>query len=230
MASIGERRKCPKCGSDFLEWEAEIYSPFWVDEFTEECPDCGYFRQVILDPDLSPEELHCMHFSHSSIGTIRSGIIKKPPELQGKFVFMFLHPWSLPDLEIQWYKPEEVSTDFRRVLGSTRMTRKEHEIRHSAEAENRKHAKYCKEVQELTQEDLAEIFRRGVEITNDPDTDLMVYEAKKQELEKAEEEAANEFGLNDQNDIGPAPSESPSILKDLLQKAIDLAWKIAGAK
>ncbi len=230
MATIVERLKCPKCGSDYLEWEGEIYSPFWVDEFKEECPDCGYFRQSILSYGLTQQELDCMHFSHLNVGTMRSGMIKKPQNLQGKFVFMGLHTWSLPDLEIQWYKPEEISTDFRRVPASGAMSREEHELRLSAMKEIRDHAKYYKEVRKLTHEDLAEITRRGVQITDDPTADLLAYEAQKEEREKTEQTVSVKSDSIDESDPDPGLSESPTIPKGLLDQAVQLARKIAGAR
>lgn len=207
-----------------------MYSPFWVDEFKEECPDCGYFRQSIQGYGLAQQELDCMHYSDSQIGLIRSGIIKKPQELQGKFVFMFLHPWSLPDLPIQWFKPDEISTDLSRVPASGLISREEHEFRFSAMKEIRKRAKYCKEVRKLTQEDLTEISKRGVQITDDPTADLMTYAAKKEEREKAEQAASGESELIDDGDINPGSSESSTIPKEFLDKCIALARKIAGAK
>ncbi len=80
------------------------------------------------------------------------------------------------------------------------------------------------------QEFLKEVVARGTLITDDPTADLLAYAAKKDEREKAEQTASSESDLTDDTDLELHPPELPTIPKELLDKCIRLARKIAGAK
>ena len=75
------------------------------------------------------------------------------------------------------------------------------------------------------QEFLKGVVARGTLITDDPTADLLAYAAKKDEREKAEQTASSESDLTDETDL-----ELPTVPKELLDKCIRLARKIAGAK
>lgn len=211
MGLIGEYRKCPKCGSELLDWEAPLSLILY--EFREECPDCGFFRELTSQWRLSDEELEAMHFHFSDIGWIRSGIIKKPPALQGKYVVRFSDPSIVPDLEIDWFKPEEISTDLHRVPTFPKMSREEREER----CLPRKICTANYGRLEMNDAEAKRMCEEGTEITDDPERDLLEYYKKNHKTSTLEDE-----------DLMDMPTEGlPGIPQRLMDEMKDLAMKIA---